>query len=98
MLALKDLESILKIDINNLEIKKNYDDLAASIENEKKGEKKVFKSFFRKINETEIYKDAIETKNEYEKSSNGTIQKDVYTKVNDDDNNLGKPEIRILNL
>lgn len=45
----------MKIDNNNGEIKKIYDDLNSFIQNEKVGEKKVFKSFFRKINEN--YKD-----------------------------------------
>jgi len=98
ILALKDLESILKIDNNNAEIRKNYVELAAFIDDEKKGEKKVFKSFFRKINEKEIYKDAIETKKECSNSSIEKNSKDIYTKVGDEDNSIGKPEIRILNL
>jgi len=98
ILALKDLETILKLDKTNFEINKSYQDLLLFIEKEKIGEKKIFKSFFRKINETELYTDAIETKNNNEKSSNENIQKDIYNKVNNEDNSIGKPEIRILNL
>lgn len=96
--ALNDLKSILKIDPNNDQIKKNYEELFVFIESEKKGEKKVFRSFFRKINETGVYKDAIETKKDLEKSNTDILQTDVYIKAQDDDNNIGKPEIRILNL
>lgn len=95
ILALRDLESIVKIDPNNSQIRKNYEELSAFINSEKIGEKKVFKSFFRKINETGIYKDLTQTKNDNEKSSS---DKTIYSQVNQDDISIGKPEIRILNL
>lgn len=98
ILALKDLESILKIDPDNAQINKNYEELSSLIEREKKGEKQVFKSFFRNINETVASKDAIESKKESEKSTTDKVPKDVITKVKDEENNIGKAEIRILNL
>lgn len=98
IIALKDLESILKIDPYNAQINKNYVDLSAFIENEKIGEKQVFKSFFRKINKIRVYEDAIEPKKENEKLFTDKKLKDVYTKVNQDEKSIGKPEMRILNL
>jgi len=98
IIALRDLESILKIDPYNAQINKNYVDLSAFIENEKKGEKQVFKSFFRKINNIRAYKDSIEPNKENEKLSTDKKLKDVYIKVNQDEKSLGKPEMRILNL
>jgi len=104
ILALKDLESIIKIDPNNSQIKKKYEELLAFIESEKKGEKNIFKSFFRNINETACYIEA-ETKKDIQKSITNSIDRQVKDlgnirnrKITDDDNNIGKPEIRILNL
>lgn len=97
ILALKDLESILKIDPKNAQIKKNYEDLSAFIDTEKKDEKQVFKSFFRKINETGPYKDPIENKKEIEKSDTNRIPKNIHSNSNNEENNnIGKAEIRIL--
>ena len=96
---MNDYETILKIDpINNKEIITRYEDLNKFIQIEKTGERRVFKSFFRKINETGVYENASQTKAEYKKSNDERITSNKFTKVEDGDNNLGKPEIRVLNL
>jgi hypothetical protein len=86
-LALKDLENALKCD-NLEEIRLLYENLKVYITNHKNKEKKVFKSFFRNIN----YKQLVE-EDEKEKLKNS----DRYV-TTDDDNSLGKPELRVLNL
>jgi hypothetical protein len=50
ILALDELEKALLINPNITEISDLYDSLKADIDRQKKGEKKVFKSFFRNVN------------------------------------------------
>lgn len=96
IIALKDLETILKIDANNLEIKKMYEDLKSFVQNENIGQKKVFKSFFRKINENEIYNE--NNKKEKEITQGENINENNIANSEVEDNNTGKPELKILNL
>lgn len=91
---MKDLETILKIDGNNLEIKKMYEDLKSFVQNENIGQKKVFKSFFRKINENVIYNE----NNKKEISQGENINEHIIVNSEVEDNNTGKPELKILNL
>ena len=57
-------------------------------------QKKVFKSFFRKINENVIYNE----NNKKEISQGENINEHIIVNSEVEDNNTGKPELKILNL
>jgi hypothetical protein len=69
-LAYQELKNALAYDPYNVEIKNLYEKLKNDIDQQSKGEKKVFKSFFRNVNK--IYED--NSKEEPQKSDIGKAE------------------------
>ena len=76
-IALKDIKIAYELDTSNQDMKNLYFGLRNDIDIQKKGEKRVFKSFFRNVNKT--YQD-----------------KEIEKKEESDQ--IGKPQIKFLNL
>ncbi len=92
ILALQEIESALKIDSSNESLLSIHGSLKNEIDKHKQGERKVFKSFFRNVNYEYLEKERLnEIKDERNKL-------DSLLKSSEEETNLGKPEIRILNL
>jgi hypothetical protein len=91
------LENSVKFDnANNTEMKNMYDQLHAYIQQEKVNERKVFKSFFRNVNYKMMEQEGLDNNSLSENKNNIVNQ---FTEVKDEDcANVGKPQIRILNL
>ena len=81
--AQKILEIAHKIDPENLEIKSTLEQFNKFINDEKKSEKKIYKSFYTKINK---------------ESSNTEKEKKEESKKKEDENNSGLAQIRMMNL
>jgi hypothetical protein len=92
VLAFKELEKALKYSPNDQTILTLYNKLKIDIEKHNKDEKKVFKSFFRNVNYEIMQKEDKENL-----SVNNSSDKKI-SELSEEDSNLGKPEIRILNL
>lgn len=92
VLAFKELEKALKYSPNDPTILPLYNKLKIDIEKHNKDEKKVFKSFFRNVNYEQMQKEDMENLSKENSSDKKT------TDISEEDPNLGKPEIRILNL
>jgi len=92
--ALEELNKALKYSPENAEIIMLRNNLNQIINNSQLEEKKVFKSFFRNVNY--VYEQQHQSCIDQTQTNTESINN--FTKVTDEDSNVGKPEIRILNL